>query len=212
MTVHMFQGAGYDSNCYLVSGEHPVLVDAGTGMNHDRLLGRVRDVIGSSKARIVLTHRHFDHIGGAQRIAAALNAEVMMHPLDAVPVREGNSVDPSDDIFGRTVEPMQVTDIGDGDAIDTGDHILKILHTPGHSAGGICLHEESSGILISGDTVFADGVGRWDLPTGDVNALAVSIRRLNALHLVDLYPGHGPCAIGDASGRLRGALSYLGEY
>lgn len=211
MTVHMFQGAGYDSNCYLVSGNRPVLVDTGTGMNHDRLLGRVKAVIGNSIVRIVLTHRHFDHVGGARRMAEALGAEVLMHSLDATPVRDGDAVDTSADIFGCTIDPTPITDLRDGDVIDTGDHVLDVLHTPGHSAGGICLHEESSGILISGDTVFADGVGRWDLPTGDAKALAASIKRLSSLHLVDLFPGHGPCVKGGASDRLRGALSYLGE-
>lgn len=211
MTVHAFQGTGYDSNCYLVSGEWPVLVDAGTGINHDRLLRSVRNIVSDRSADIILTHRHFDHTGGARRMASALSAKVMMHALDAVPVREGSAAATSADMFGRTMEAVDIIDIEDGHVIDTGDHVLTVLHTPGHSVGGICLYEESTGILISGDTVFADGVGRWDLPTGDVASLAASIRKLAVLRTVDLYPGHGPCVRGDARRSLEGALSYLGE-
>lgn len=211
MAVHVFQGTGYDSNCYLVSGERPVLVDTGTGINHERLLRNVRNIIGDRRADIVLTHRHFDHTGGARRMAEALGGEVMMHSQDAVPVRDGSATATSADMFGRTMDAVEVTDIEDGHVIDTGVHVLTVLHTPGHSAGGICLYEDGTGTLISGDTVFADGVGRWDLPTGDVASLAASIRKLADLHLVDLYPGHGPCVLGDARRSLEGAVSYLGE-
>ncbi len=144
-------------------------------------------------------------------MAEALDGAVMMHPLDAAPVRDGNSAATAADMFGRSQEAVDITDIEDGHVIDTGDHVLMVLHTPGHSAGGICLYEESTGILISGDTVFADGVGRWDLPTGDVASLAASIKRLATLHLVDLFPGHGPCVRGDARRSVEGALSYLGD-
>ncbi|KQM12181.1 hypothetical protein AOA80_03240 [Methanomassiliicoccales archaeon RumEn M1] len=212
MTVHVFQGTGYDSNCYLVSGERPVLVDTGTGINHDRLLRGLRSIVGDRRVDIVLTHRHFDHTGGGRRMAEALNAQVMMHPLDAAPVREGSAAGTSADVFGRTMEAVSIVEIEDGHVIDTGDHVLTVLHVPGHSAGGICLYEESTGILISGDTVFADGVGRWDLPTGDVASLVASIRKLSTLNLVDLYPGHGPCVQGNARRSLEGALSYLGGY
>jgi len=145
-------------------------------------------------------------------MAEALNAQVMMHPLDAAPVREGSAAGTSADVFGRTMEAVSIVEIDDGHVIDTGDHVLTVLHVPGHSAGGICLYEESTGILISGDTVFADGVGRWDLPTGDVASLVASIRKLSTLNLVDLYPGHGPCVQGNARRSLEGALSYLGGY
>lgn len=211
MPIHMLQGAGYDSNCYLVTGERPILVDTGTGINHRRLVGRIDEVVGDRRVDIVLTHRHYDHVGGARRMAEALDAEVMMHPLDAAPVREGSSEGTSANIFGEVFEAVEVSDIEDGHVIDTGDHVFTVLHTPGHSVGGICLYEGETGILISGDTVFADGVGRWDLPTGDVASLAASIRKLADLHPVDLYPGHGPCVRGRAHERMGIALRYLGE-
>jgi len=208
----MVQGTGYDSNCYLVSGERPVLVDTGTGIYHDRLLKSVREIIGTRRADIILTHRHFDHIGGASRMSSDLESEVMMHHLDAPPVREGSASGTSADMFSQTIEPIDVIDIDDGHIIDTGDHNLTVIHTPGHSAGGICLYEETTGILISGDTVFASGVGRWDLPTGNMSMLIDSVRKLSELHIIDLYPGHGPCIRGDARRCIENALNYLGDY
>lgn len=210
MTVHVFPGAGYDSNCFLISGDKPILVDAGTGTHHARLLRSIAQVATAVRT-IVLTHRHYDHVGGARELSTALGAEVLMHELDAPPVREGSASATVATMFGRTIEPVEVTGLDEGDVLDTGDHQFTIIHTPGHTAGGISLHEPATGILLSGDTVFAGGVGRWDMPTGDRASLVRSVKRLAALRPVDLYPGHGPCAQGNAGDHMKEAMNYLGE-
>jgi len=206
-------GAGYDSNCYLVSGERPGprWIPA-HGAAHSELICSIASVAEVEKVRtIILTHRHYDHVGGVFRLAQELGAEVVMHELDAPPVREGSAEGTSADLFGSKVSPLPVRDVREGDVIDTGEHRLTILHTPGHTIGGMCLYEAETGILISGDTIFAGGVGRWDLPTGNRGELVRSIRRLAELTLTDLYPGHGPCAQGDAEQKIDEAIEYLGE-
>jgi len=109
------------------------------------------------------------------------------------------------------MQPVEVTSLKNGEVFSTGEHELRVLHTPGHSAGSICLYEEASGALISGDTVFVGGVGRWDLPSGDYNTLVRSVKTLYELAPASIYPGHGPCGIGSGKEQIAEALSYLGE-
>ncbi len=212
MAVHMLPGSGYDSNVFIVTGNRPVVVDAGTGENHSRTVERIRKVIGSNKVQaIVLTHRHYDHVGGAAALARDLDAPLFAHQDDAAVIREGSSKGTEALMFQRRMEAASVQNLKGGETFSTGEHDLQVIHTPGHTAGGISLYDREHKILLSGDTVFAGGVGRWDLATGNHGALAASVRSLLALEPADLYPGHGPCAIGDAHLHIRDALRYLGE-
>ena len=208
----MFPGTGYDSNVYLITGNRPMLVDAGTG---DHLRHLVRDLSDFIDVRevdtIVLTHRHYDHVGGAAQLQKACDAKVLMHQFDAAPVIEGSSSGTEARMFRRNMDPVTVSTLEGGEVLDTGEHKLQIIHCPGHTIGGISLFDTEGRNLISGDTVFAGGVGRWDLPTGDRTALVESVKRLAALRPVNLFPGHGPCAQGDAEAYLEEALDYLGE-
>jgi glyoxylase-like metal-dependent hydrolase (beta-lactamase superfamily II) len=212
MTVHMLPGAGYDSNIFIITGSRPVVVDAGTGEHHSRTIEKISKVAGSKKVQaIVLTHRHFDHVGGAAALARDLDVPLFAHQDDAAVIREGSAKGTEALMFHRKMEPASVQNLIGGETFSTGDHDLKVIHTPGHTAGGICLHDQEHKILLSGDTVFAGGVGRWDLATGNLGELAASVRSLLALEPADLYPGHGPCALGDAHLQIRDALRYLGE-
>jgi glyoxylase-like metal-dependent hydrolase (beta-lactamase superfamily II) len=213
MTVHMLPGAGYDCNIFIVTGDRPIVVDAGTGERHSRTVERIGKVIGDRRVEaIVLTHRHYDHVGGAAALSKVLEAPVYAHQDDAGPLQEGSARGTEALMFSRHMDRVEVRPLQGGEMFSTGEHDLKVVHTPGHTTGGISLYDEAKGILISGDTVFAGGVGRWDLATGDREALAASVRSLLALGPVDLYPGHGPVAIGDASEQIKGALRILGEY
>ena len=114
-------------------------------------------------------------------------------------------------MFGREMEAVPVEPLAEGEVISSGRRDYAVVHTPGHTMGSLALFCEEDGALISGDTVFVGGVGRWDLPTGDMYELMGSIRRLLELEPTDLYPGHGPCGMGDARHHLRDALRCLGE-
>lgn len=189
------------------------MVDTGTGERLARTIERARKFFGPSQVQaIVLTHRHYDHVGGAAEISAALNAPVLAHHLDAPPIREGSAQGTEALMFGCRMKGVEVRDLAGDEVLSTGDHNLNVIHTPGHTIGGISLHDSANKLLISGDTVFAGGVGRWDLPTGDREQLIASVRSLHALKPLDLYPGHGPCALGDAGDRIEEALRILEVY
>jgi glyoxylase-like metal-dependent hydrolase (beta-lactamase superfamily II) len=187
-------------------------VDAGTGEHHARTLDKIRKIVGDRRVQaIILTHRHFDHVGDAAALSRDLEAPLFAHRDDAAVIREGSSIGTEAIMFQRRMDAASVQNLIGGETFSTGDHDLTVIHTPGHTAGGICLHDRDHRILLSGDTVFAGGVGRWDLATGNLAELTASVRSLLALEPADLYPGHGPCAVGDAHLQIMEALRYLGE-
>jgi hydroxyacylglutathione hydrolase len=136
---------------------------------------------------IVLTHCHFDHIARVKEISHMCKAKVAIHKNDARGlIDDTRSLSMN---FGAH-SPGIIPDIilAEGDFI--GD--LKVIHTPGHTPGSICLYSEQENGLISGDTVFADGCfGRFDFPGGSRAELEQSLNRLSLLDIEGLYPGHG---------------------
>lgn len=213
MSIHLIQPrTWFDSNVYVVSGERPLLVDTGTGLKVEETLQDIDAILeGRKVTSIVLTHRHYDHVGGAWRIQLEHGSKTYMLPADAEPVRGGDSDSTLGLQYGGKIMPMEIEDAAEGMIISTGDHSFEVISTPGHTVGALVLYERETGILISGDTVFSGGVGRWDLPTGDRGALVRSLRKLLELELTDLYPGHGPVAEGKARDQVEYALRSLGE-
>jgi hydroxyacylglutathione hydrolase len=211
MTVQLLPGIGYDCNVYLVTGPDPILVDTGTGEYFRRTLSELSKLVKLPEIRrVLLTHRHFDHVGGVPRLLPPLEAEVFIHEKDAAAVSEAGELETSSQLFGIEMQPIRVSRFADGTVFSTGEHDLKVVYTPGHTAGSVCLYSEKDRFLISGDTVFVEGVGRWDLPSGRLGDLVLSIEKLSKLDFEDLYPGHGPIALGNGKARLEAAMSYLG--
>jgi glyoxylase-like metal-dependent hydrolase (beta-lactamase superfamily II) len=200
MEILTFLGRGYDCNSYLIKDRDPLLVDVGTGSNNDRLVEFISMHIGTDKLkRILLTHTHYDHAGGAAEIAGILNAEILVHPLEGKRISSGDMCVASA-CFGESMKRFPWSPVEDGDILDTGSARFRVLHVPGHSEGCICLWDEDGKSLISGDTVFSDGgIGRYDLPSGELARLRDSIRRISKLGAKNLYPGHGKTVIGEAS-------------
>jgi hydroxyacylglutathione hydrolase len=185
----------FDSNIYLVAGsERTVLIDTGTGFKADETVKSLREVLAGRKLDyVVLTHRHFDHVGGMGRIISEFSpSAVYAGAKDAEPLRRGDSDSTLGTKFGGKIVPTAVTVLKDGDIIDLGDHRLRCIETPGHTAGSICLLDDSTGDLFSGDTVFIGGVGNTDYPTASLKDLVLSVRKLANLEVNGLYPGHGP--------------------
>ncbi len=180
-------------NCYLLwetSDKSAIVVDPGGDV--DEIKAAV-DKEGLSVKYVVNTHGHFDHVGGNGPMAAALGVPVAIHPAD-VPLVEAAHIQGAHMGVPTDEQPSPAVTLTDGGIIEAGSLRVKVIHTPGHSPGGVCLYVEDDGILITGDTLFAGSVGRTDLPGGSFDALMASIREkiLPLGDEVSIYPGHGP--------------------
>lgn len=137
---------------------------------------------------IVSTHGHWDHVGANAAVAEHTGAQIAVHPLDAHRLTNPRP------LFAPFEIPPSVpaVDLAEGGEIRFGDIRLRVMHTPGHTEGSVCLLSPDDGLLFSGDTLFPGGWGRVDLPGGDPEAMVASLARLAELedHLAVL-PGHG---------------------
>jgi len=213
MKVHYIAGVGYDSNVYLLEDDDPIVVDTGTGMFADTTLEEIAKVVPLRKVgRIVLTHCHYDHMGGAARVQEATGGRIYLHEAEAGPIMAGDTGLMISDMFGTRAAMVDLEPLKSGQKLKLGNEELEVVHTPGHSPGSIVLLEPKSASAVVGDTVFCDGgVGRWDLPGGDLAELISSVRRLQEMRPRNMYPGHGPYAEGDAQQHLRLSAKYIEE-
>ena len=158
-------------NVYLVVGREGVLVDSGYG-DEGSISSRmdyVKGFGGLRLSRIVITHAHPDHIGGATGLKEGTGAEITLHSAEDAAI---------------TVDKV----VADGDTIDG----LHVIHTPGHSPGHICLYMKEEGILFSGDHVLGMGTTAMRPPQGDMAQYIDSLRRLLNYDIGMICPGHGP--------------------
>lgn len=180
--VVIIEGIGNDSNVYIFED---VIVDTGTGDNFEYILNSISKAGLSvdDLSLIVNTHNHFDHIGGNK----CFDLDVAMHVDDALALEKHDDDATVASMFGRSIDGFKVDKkLKDGDKI----HDFEVLHTPGHTKGGICLYNGKT--LISGDTVFSGGgFGRMDIG-GNVDQMKNSLKRLTKLDVDNLLPGHGP--------------------
>lgn len=213
MKVHYVAGVAYDSNVYLLEDEDPVLVDTGTGTYAESALEEVSKIVPLDRiGRIVLTHSHYDHMGGAKAFQEATGAKLYLHEAEALPLMAGDTSLTVSDMFGKRLRGLEVEQLKTGQRLKLGGTELQVLHTPGHSPGSIVLYDAEGASAVVGDTVFCDGgVGRWDLPGGDLGELRSSVKRLRELGLKNMYPGHGSYAEGDAEAHLGMAAEYIAE-
>jgi glyoxylase-like metal-dependent hydrolase (beta-lactamase superfamily II) len=180
------------TNCYVVGCEEThegAVIDPGG--YPDRILKTIEE--SRLAIRYVLnTHCHFDHMGANAAVVAATGAQLALHPaeLPILQARGGAAW------FGVPVNesPMPDVELEDGQTLEVGTLRFRVLHTPGHSPGGVTFYLEEEGVAFDGDVLFQMGVGRTDLPGGDWDTLVRSIREV-LFTLPDdtvLYSGHGP--------------------
>lgn len=137
---------------------------------------------------IVSTHGHWDHIGDNAAVAAHTGAQIAVHPLDRDRLEQPQPLYAPFEI----APSVPAVELAEGGVVRFGAVSLRVLHTPGHTEGSVCLLAEDERILYSGDTLFAAGWGRVDLPGGDPDAMVESIARLSGLEdRVAVFPGHG---------------------
>ena len=205
MHIIKLRNSPYDANAYLV--DKSILIDV--GMDARSIISQLNNYIGPGELKtIILTHCHYDHTGGAGGVAAAYGAKIAIHTEDASLVL--NSHASASELFGEKA-PSFVPDI----LLKGGEVFgeLEVIHTPGHTPGGICLYGKRSKILFCGDTVFEDGsFGRTDLFGGDSKKLIGSIRKLTSLDVKEMYPGHGDVVTNDANGQIKLSLTMASQF
>lgn len=192
--LHFISGVLYNSNVYVLGEDDLTLIDLGTADNLQHIFEAIEsfDLDSRRIKQVIVTHAHIDHIGGLPKISKLLNPKI------CAPKEEADYIEKADEhmilawMFGSRFEPVEVnTKLSAGDTLEVEDFLLKVLHTPGHTKGSICLYDEEKRILFSGDTVFSGGAfGRVDLPTGNAKELTESLLTLSKLEVKYLLPGH----------------------
>lgn len=169
-----------------------ILIDSGMG---DEILNKLDELKIQKVDILINTHCHYDHIANNPVLKRKFNLKIAMHEKDAYAVKN---------IKGATYNSFFNSEMDDfdfdiifkgGEKIELKDHTLEVLHTPGHTEGGICLYDQKTKSLFSGDIIFAEGFGRTDLSGGSYAQIKNSIENLNKLNessgIKKVYPGHG---------------------
>jgi hydroxyacylglutathione hydrolase len=180
-------------NCLLLGdreSQEGVVVDPGA--DAEMILSAVKRR-GLKIRYVINTHGHFDHVGSNKSVVAGTGAELLIHEKD-LPLLANASR--SATYYGLSVEqsPEPARFLTDGMILEFGKRRIEVFHTPGHTEGGCSLYLKNEKVVITGDTLFADSVGRTDLPGGSHEILIASIRA-KLLTLPDdtvVWPGHGP--------------------
>jgi len=213
-----FPAGMFQTNCYIVSDDAGDCVIVDPGQDSEELVRRQVSEAGLRPRAVLLTHGHLDHIWNAQQVADHYRVPAYIHPDDREMLSEpakALSLDLAAMLKGHTfVEPAEVVEVFDGDRLTFGTMTFDVDHVPGHSVGSVSFRttvETEEGpreVVIGGDVLFQDGVGRSDLPGGDHEVLLQSIAK-KFLVLDDdavVLPGHGPST---TIGRERRANPFL---
>jgi hydroxyacylglutathione hydrolase len=179
----------YMSNCYILGSEktkEAAIIDPGAEFN--KIDGKIKELEVTPKM-IILTHAHGDHIGAVLEFIEKYHIPVYIHEDDAKALVDSN-INLTKVLFSKEVTINPDVKVKDGDKIILGDLEFEIIHTPGHTPGGISIKVEN--IMMTGDTLFNRSIGRTDFPGGSFDQIINSIR--NKIFKYDdetiVYPGH----------------------
>jgi glyoxylase-like metal-dependent hydrolase (beta-lactamase superfamily II) len=205
MKIVKLNNSPYDANAYLVDGT--ILVDV--GMDGNSMISELKKNIQLSDLKtIILTHCHYDHSGGAGDVAYATGAKIAIHKDDGELLKDSTAT--ASKLFGK-----KAPDIKPDILLKGGETFasLEVIHTPGHTPGGICLYDAATKTLFSGDTVFEAGsFGRTDLYGGNQGKLIESIRMLTLLDVRTMYPGHGDVVSNNANEQIKLSLALASQF
>ncbi len=198
---------GFSSNSYVVKSDPPVVVDTGLS----EVVGELVRLLKAREAVVVFTHAHFDHTGGFKMLSRRIRCYTVASREDGEALIRGDEDRILYKFFGIKDYRVSIDRfVREGSTIEAGDYEFRVLETPGHTPGSICLYEERYRILVSGDTVFTGGgVGRVDFPGGSFRYLLRSLRRLASLEVRALLPGHGSIETEDGGSEVKLALTMV---
>lgn len=197
MKIKVFETNMIGENCYIVSdGKYGCIIDCGAF--EEGTWTRIRQYIESENIELthaLQTHAHFDHVYGLGFVKRDYGITPMIHSME---LNVYNNVPAMASGFGLPQPSLPLPSIekylSDGDIINVGELSIEVIHTPGHTPGGVCFYIEKENVLFSGDTLFQGSIGRTDFPGGSQSMEIESIReRLFTLpENTTVYPGHGP--------------------
>ena len=194
--IHTLVVGQLQTNCYIIQSQtEAIIIDPGA--EPERIVRFTKD-LGVTPSRIVATHSHFDHVLGVDKVRSSFKVPFQIQK-DDLPILESMQARVRQSMGFHVPPPPKVDSyLQDGDIVKFGTENIRVIHTPGHSPGGISLL--GGAYVLTGDTLFNQSIGRTDLPGGDLETLLSSIRK--RLFTLDdetvVYPGHGPeTSIGD---------------
>ncbi|MEQ8222762.1 MAG: MBL fold metallo-hydrolase [Candidatus Eremiobacterota bacterium] len=180
-----------DVNCYILGCEETkeaVVIDPG---GHAEKIKNSIDRLNLKVKWILITHGHFDHTGGLKKLKELIESPVCIHKNDEVMLKEGAN---HALFFGFNIDQVPPADrlLEDGEEIKMGNYTIKVIHTPGHSPGGVSYYAGDK--VFAGDLLFAGSIGRTDLPGGNYETLIDSVKTkiFSLPGSTSVYPGHGP--------------------
>jgi glyoxylase-like metal-dependent hydrolase (beta-lactamase superfamily II) len=188
--IYIFSGIGGSSNTYLIDEE--LIIDPGleefAGKLALSIKARGMDI---KKIKFIIdTHGHYDHMSANSFFKNLTGAKICAYRFDREKIEAGKGS--AYEFFSERLVLSKVDRIlEDGEIIPTRNCRFKVIHTPGHTSGSICLYDKEKKILISGDTIFKDGFGRTDLETGSEEEMKKSLEKLSKLDVKLILPGHG---------------------
>ena len=180
------------TNCYLVGCEKTFQAAVIDPAWDGKSIAAMADNDGWVVTHILLTHTHFDHLGGLAELKEATNAPIYVHP-EAVPMMQNTTMSAA--FFGLKVAAAPAPDemLARDQVIEVGELALHVLYTPGHAPGHVCFHLPEYRVVFDGDLLFQEGVGRTDLPGGNYQEMMESIKNeiLVLPEETQVFPGHG---------------------
>ena len=193
MIFETFPVGPLQCNCTLLGDEatrEAIVIDPGDEVAriHDRL-----NAHGLKLKQILITHAHIDHVGGALKLKRLTGAPILLNENDLPLLQMMDTQAAWLGVQPPETAPPDET-LADGQVVGLATYPARVIHTPGHTQGSVCLHFEPLKMLIAGDTLFAGSIGRTDLPGGNMEQILESIhaRLLSLPQETRVIPGHGP--------------------